>query len=94
MPIGHYAITKHAGTIKFYSDFVISIVLYVPKFSLSLMSVSKLCIALGCTVTFNSFKLHYLALCLSHISLCVLQVRILVLVLVLLYQIVPYDTLD
>jgi hypothetical protein len=45
MPIGHYAIAKHAGTIKFSSDFVISNVLYAPKFSLSLILVSMLCIA-------------------------------------------------
>jgi len=40
MPIGHYyAIAKHAGTIKFSFDFAISNVLYLPKFSLSLISV-------------------------------------------------------
>ncbi|KAK2436464.1 putative inactive purple acid phosphatase [Trifolium repens] len=53
LPIGHYGIAKHAGNIKFSSDLILHNVLYVPNFTLNLLSVSKLCFALDCTISFN-----------------------------------------
>ncbi|GAU45704.1 hypothetical protein TSUD_86800 [Trifolium subterraneum] len=53
LPNGHLTVAKIAGTIKFSDSLTIENVLYVSDFTLNLISVSKLCHALGCTVLFN-----------------------------------------
>lgn len=42
LPNDHY-LARHVGTIKFSPDFIITSVLYIPGFSVNLVSVSKLC---------------------------------------------------
>jgi len=56
LPIGQYAIAKHAGTIKFSSDFSITRVLYVPEFKFNLLFVSKISDSVNCIVIFNGSK--------------------------------------
>jgi hypothetical protein len=53
LPTGHHTFAKIAGTIKFSSSLILHDVLYVPDFTLNLISVSKMCNALGCHVLFN-----------------------------------------
>jgi len=53
LPNGQFSIAKHVGTVRFSPDFSIIDVLYVPNFSLNLISVSKLSSVLNCVVSFN-----------------------------------------
>jgi hypothetical protein len=53
LPNGQISIAKISGTIKFSKELVLHNVLYVSNFSLNLISVSKMCNALGCTILFN-----------------------------------------
>ncbi|CAJ2647171.1 unnamed protein product [Trifolium pratense] len=53
LPTGHISIARFSGTIKFSNHLVLHNVLFVPNFTLNLISVSKMCKALGCTISFN-----------------------------------------
>jgi hypothetical protein len=55
---GHLAIANHPGSVNFSSNLIIHNVLYVLEFSLYLISVAKLCIASGFTISFDDFNLH------------------------------------
>ena len=53
LPNGQFSVAKHAGTVTFSLGFFITNVLYVPNFSLNLISMSKLSSILKCVVSFN-----------------------------------------
>lgn len=54
LPNGNFAVAKQLGTIYFTSQFFIQNILFVPQLSLNLISVSKLCQDLNCTINFTN----------------------------------------
>lgn len=55
LPNGSLVTTEFAGTILFYSYFMLTHVLYIPKFSFYLISVTKLTHSLQCQLIFHHF---------------------------------------
>jgi hypothetical protein len=53
LPTGHVSFATISGTIKFSNTLTLHNVLYVSNFTLNLISVSKMCKTLGCTISFN-----------------------------------------
>lgn len=56
LPNGNFSVAKQIGTICFSLSFFLTNVLYVPNFSLNLISVAKLCYALPSLLSFINLQ--------------------------------------
>ncbi|KAK2371611.1 hypothetical protein QL285_084537 [Trifolium repens] len=56
LPNGNFAIAKYSGIVSFSPNFIVSNVLYVPEFSINLISISKMCHSLSCLIQFSDSK--------------------------------------
>jgi hypothetical protein len=56
LPNGNFVLAKHTGIIQFSSSFIITDVIYIPNFSIDLLSVSQLCNLAKYIVKFDGLK--------------------------------------
>jgi len=59
LPNGHHVLAKYFGTVVFNKKFFLSNVLYVPKFTFNLISVSKITSDLDCRLIFLQINVTY-----------------------------------
>jgi hypothetical protein len=56
LPNGNFVLAKHTGIVQFSPGFIVTDVLFIPNFSINLLSVSQLCNSTKYSVQFNHFK--------------------------------------
>jgi hypothetical protein len=56
LPNGNFAIAKYSGVVRFSPHFIVTNVLYVPEFSINLISISKVCHSLNYLIQFSNSK--------------------------------------
>jgi hypothetical protein len=56
LPNGNFVLAKHTGIVQFSPSFTVTDVLFVPNFSINLLSVSQLCNSTKYFVQFNKFQ--------------------------------------